>query len=94
MNANLALQTVSRYCCARCWGHLLAIPGDDGGLHPTCARRLNDECDGKGYVTKSYADKRRQASMAELMEVYANYPQLAPIRRHVTVDQVLSELGI
>jgi hypothetical protein len=93
MDTNIAMITTRRYCCAICWGHLLAFPGDDGGLDVVCARSLADQCDGKGFVTQRYAEQRRQESYAELDEVLMAYPQLRPARRKVTTAQVLSELG-
>lgn len=89
----LARDTENRYVCARCWGRLVAKKAQDfRQADVVCANRDHDRCDGKGFVTKAYAERRRQESIAEYYEVLHNYPDLLP-KRVVTERQVLSELG-
>jgi hypothetical protein len=59
-----AQETVRKYVCATCYGHLLAYPKDDGVV-VLCAKCKEDT---KGYVTKRYAQRRQQESLAEKLE--------------------------
>lgn len=95
MDENLAQRTVRRYVCARCWGHLI-IMDDRGadGLRAICPKNETGDCDGHGYVTKRYAERRKEESLSELYEVRDNYPDLEE-RKSIpaTAEAILSELG-
>lgn len=90
----LARETVQNYVCARCYGMLVTQKTDDyHELDVICVNKLEGKCDGSGFVTKTYAERRVQESLVEYQEVIQNYPQLAPAKRQVTPKQILSELG-
>lgn len=89
----LARDTEKRYVCARCWGRLVAKKAQDfRQADVVCANREAGLCDGRGFVTQAYAERRRRESIAEYFEVLRNYPDLLP-KRVVTERQVLAELG-
>lgn len=90
MGIHLAMETQRRYVCARCWGPLIILPGEDRQMQVVCANPAR--CDGKGFVTRKYAERRREESIAELWEVRSNYPDLVRRTRKPTA-QLLAELG-
>lgn len=78
-----------RYVCACCWGDLgVELRGDPDVYY--CLK--GDRCSGKGYVTRRYADKRRQESYFELAEVRRNYPNIEPAPK-LTEAQLIQALG-
>jgi DNA-directed RNA polymerase subunit RPC12/RpoP len=84
----------NRYVCARCWQPLVILRQADGTEIVECSNREN--CNGKGYVTKRYAEQRRSDSWFERLEVLINYPQLSKSRmanRVKSEQELLSELG-
>jgi hypothetical protein len=95
MSTHFAMRTVDRYVCARCWGRLIAVPPPQGSaphsLDVVCAHP--ESCDGKGFVTARYTERRLTESRAELLEIRINYPQLFPRRPNQTANQILQSLG-
>jgi hypothetical protein len=60
----LVRKTINLYVCSNCWGDLVEV------VDPTNTQRsfvLCERCgeDTKGYVTRYYADRRREDSMQE-----------------------------
>lgn len=90
MSFGLAMDTQRRYVCARCWGPLIVLPGEDRLTQVVCANPTR--CDGKGFVTRKYAERRREESIAEFWEVRSNYPNLVQ-RPMKPAAQLLAELG-
>lgn len=80
----LRLQTISRYVCARCWG-ILIEDGDE-------IRCADPRCDGQGYVTKKYAERRRQESIMELANARVILPKVFGEKPR-PVETILKELG-
>jgi len=93
MNTDIMDDTylVRRYVCARCWSGLLIVKRKDEPEHIECGNHAN--CDGKGYVTKRYADRRRVESVAELAEVKKNYPELFTPKVKKTEKEILAMMG-
>ena len=71
--------TIRRYVCARCWSHLLIVKEPGQPERVECSNRAH--CDGKGYVTRRYAERRREESIGELMQVKNIYPDLFRSKR-------------
>jgi hypothetical protein len=69
-----AENTAKRYVCSTCFGSL-AIRGVDGQVGVSCR---NPDCDGGGFVTRAYADRRRAESQADLAEARRNLKGLIP----------------
>ena len=63
-----------RYVCSRCWRPLVIVVQPDGSEAAECSNR--DRCNGSGYVTTRYVERRRSESYGERMEVLINYPTL------------------
>jgi len=83
---------VKRYVCARCWSGLMIVKDTLGEPeHVECSNRYH--CDGQGYVTRNYAERRREESKGELQEVYRNYPELKPARPKLDEKQLLASMG-
>lgn len=87
----LATTLVQRYCCAGCWGHLNTYHEPGSRL----VRVVCDKCgDGRGFVTKRYAEKRRSESFGEAFEVRDLLEHTGLIMRPTrTVAEVLKDLG-
>jgi hypothetical protein len=91
MNNLLADHTVRDYCCAYCYGQLVELADEDGGYQVVC---LN--CgDGAGFVTKTYAARRRTESVGEAVEVKHMLQEVGvlPLPEKKTQAQLLKELG-
>ena len=94
MNRIWAQHTVKCYVCACCWGHLEEVLVE--GEHVVRCAKGGDECDGKGFVTKFYADRRRQESMGEAREVRTLLREFGVIENPLagkSEEQLLKELG-
>ena len=84
-----AVRFQKRYCCAGCWGHLnvYAVPE---------SREVRISCgncgDGRGFVTKRYAEGRRQESKADAMDVHVTLTAVGILPRR-SEAQLLKELG-
>ena len=90
--ALMADHTVKHYVCARCWGHLVKY-FRDGEIIIECP---NDECNGQGYVTKYYAEKRKLESSNEKLEIKQAFWDLGIVEdpnAGKTADELLNELG-
>lgn len=78
------------YCCAGCYGHLNLYHADNRMTRVTC-----DNCgDGRGFVTKHFADQRRSDSMSEAIDVKAML-QSAGVVTYTkrTAEEILADLG-
>lgn len=85
--------TVRTCVCSRCWGRL-DICFIDGDHVVKC---MNAECDGQGFVTKHYANKRLEESRNDALEVKCTLQELAVIQSPdagKSEDQLLRELGV
>lgn len=87
-----AAQLVQRdYCCAGCWGHLnLYHVPESRQVRITC-----DNCgDGRGFVTKRYAENRRANSGSEAVEVNQLLREIGVLEfTRRSVSEVLADLG-
>jgi len=94
MNINLAMWTARRYVCARCWHHLL-LTVHDGQDWIECSNAAR--CDGQGYVTKWYAERRLEESYWDLRDARQNLQSILPVQTAPQSKrsemEILSELG-
>ena len=83
-----AANTLRRYCCAGCWGPLTEyiVPG---GLSRVACGRCGD---GRGFVTRRYAENRLACSVAEALEVKLLLRE-ANILPKRSAGQILAEMG-
>ena len=92
MNDILMQTTVKRYVCSKCWGHLVAYADDETRWKVECPR-----CGpGQGFVTKYYADQRRENSMGELRDICGLLQEMGVVenpQKDKSADQLLEELG-
>ena len=91
MNIELAMTLTNRYVCSRCWGPLIAVV-IQGNLAVLCGKFASGGCNGQGYVTRRYAEKRRQESVFEMFDVRKNYGFLLD-RPRLSQKQILVSLG-
>lgn len=92
MPERIARKTVKNYVCSNCWGELTLFPAPDRQLVVLCAT-CKDET--KGYVTRHYADRRRDASVydaSDAMKLLRKVGALPQLPRR-TKEQNLRELG-
>lgn len=92
MDRLLAARTVRKYVCARCWGRLNQYFEQQETL-VVCA---NPDCDGRGFVTRHYAEKQRQKSIDEKREVNKTLQEMGIVENpHAgkSADQLIEELG-
>ena len=82
-----ARRTVRDYVCAVCWGQLVNF-FDATHAWIKCA---NPNCQGGGYVTRAYADRRRSESLGEAAEVRHNLRFIFPTPARKAAD-ILKEL--
>jgi hypothetical protein len=86
-----------RYLCSRCWRPLVIVRQADGSETAECSNR--SRCNGRGYVTARYVERRRSENWGERAEVLINYPTLtkahAAIRARVrnNPEAVLRAMG-
>jgi hypothetical protein len=90
MSIDLAMMTAKRYVCARCW-HNLIVTHHDGQDWIECSNSAN--CDGQGYVTRRYAEKRIEQSYFDRMDARANIGQIIDPQPIRSEKQILSDLG-
>ena len=85
-----ATRTQQRYCCAGCWGHLTiwSVRGTSD------VRLACHKCgDGRGFVTKAYAERRRSESLAEAAEAKSLLRKIGVLPKSTqTVTETLKEL--
>jgi hypothetical protein len=85
-----ALVVRERYVCAMCWGNLNVYFAHSGPARVTC-----DRCgDGQGFVTKRFAERRRNESRGEAIEVRDLLKRIG-VTPHVvkTAEELLAEIG-
>lgn len=90
MSVNLAVATVARYVCARCW-HPLIVTHHDGQDWVECSNAQN--CDGQGYVTRRYAERKLQESFTDLADARENVGFILPKQVKRLEKTIMSELG-
>lgn len=90
MSIDQALVVRERYVCSRCWGQLNVYFDHSGPARVTC-----DRCgDGHGFVSKRFAERRRQVSRGEAIEVRELLARIGVVPHVVhTVDELLAEIG-
>jgi ssDNA-binding Zn-finger/Zn-ribbon topoisomerase 1 len=91
MQFDMAQSTVKRYVCARCWRPLI-VTYHDGQNFVECSNAAN--CDGSGFVTAAYAERRRNESHAELIEARRNLESILPARPKRTEEEIMRDLGL
>lgn len=95
MNKSYAILTAARYVCSACWGELEVTPASEGShLARVHCKRCGLET--KGYVTKAYAERRRQESMGDLINTSRMMKSLGMIEdpnKGKPASQLLAELG-
>jgi DNA-directed RNA polymerase subunit RPC12/RpoP len=78
------------YVCSRCWGHLVTR-FVNGGAVVTCAVCGENT---PGFVTKQYAERRKQESAAEKAEAQHVLKDIIPSSSSgKSKDDLLKELG-
>ena len=53
----------------------------------------NPNCDGGGYVTKEYVERRHAESHLQKMNAYYNLASAMGLRSKKTAEQLIKELG-
>jgi len=94
MSRALAAKTVDRYVCSNCWGHLVETFGKDPSVSDVTCPVCGDDL--KGFVSKYYAERRREESVGELMDVKHMLRQLGIVKNPhegKSSGDILSELG-
>lgn len=90
-----ASDLVNNYCCAVCWGHLIERinPEDPQMSLVGCAKGAN--CDGEGFVTKSWARQQIAESIANGWDARDNLSEYFPNpHKGRGADTLLKELGL
>ena len=90
MRYDLAMRMERDYVCSVCWGRLEATHVDEVTSDLHC---VNPECSGSEFVTKRYAETRREESTFEYMEVRDRYGRQMGITKPMTAEQALKDLG-
>ena len=94
VNLSTARTLVARYVCARCYHPLIATDPRDGtrNMLVSCS---NPDCNGQGFVTRSYAERRRSESSAEYMEAYHNLAgALGLKKKNRSEKEICQDLGV
>lgn len=84
----------TRYVCSDCWGHLVLFP--DPKTRLVEARCMTEGCACSGYVTKAFAERRKQEQAGEYAEARASLRgtlDWADPEPRRSVAQTLQELG-
>ena len=85
------LQT--HYVCARCYGKLIATAAQ--GSRRMVVACINSDCNGQGFVTRTYADNRRSNSGADYQEAMANLGEIMGLKKQTrAAAEILEELGV
>jgi len=71
-SAGVGTMLARDYVCSVCWGMLFHKFVPEGKKQISVVSCLNDNCDGEGFVTLAYAERRRKESRLELWEVKIN----------------------
>lgn len=83
----------ANYVCARCYGKLIATSGK--GTRRMIVACINSECNGQGFVTRTYADNRRSNSGADYQEAIANIGDVMGLKKQARpAAEILEELGV
>lgn len=88
----LIAYTLKDYCCSKCWG-MLDLFYRDGQDVIECAKYGSEHA---GFVRQGYANRRRDDSAADLMDVNELMQQLGLIddpHKGKTAQQLLEEMG-
>ena len=84
--AHEAMATVKNYLCSRCWGRLIAHD-----LDVTC---VNPDCDGEGFVTFDYVQRRRAEDGADAAEARIHLRDILNLKKKDrTPEKILEDLG-
>ncbi len=90
----LAHKTVKRYVCSNCWGELEIVPDmTKQERYFVICKKCQD--DTKGYVTKYYANRRRNESAFEERDVTRLLQKtgILPKPNYGSIPQMLNDLG-
>jgi len=90
MRYDIAMRMERDYVCAVCWGRLEASHVDEVTSDLHC---VNPDCAGSGFVTKRYAEKRKDESTFEYMEVKKKYGEQLGLTKPISAEQAMKDLG-
>ena len=95
LNAELARKTVKNYCCSNCWGDLETTPDlRQNDMYFVICQKCQDET--KGYVTKYFANQRRNESEFEKRDATRLLQKLDILpnpRKGMTREDLLKQMG-
>jgi predicted amidophosphoribosyltransferase len=95
LNQELATKTVKNYCCSNCWGELEIAPDlRENGMYFVICPKCQEET--KGYVTKYFANQRRNESEFEKRDAVRLLQKLDILpnpRKNMTREDLLKQLG-
>lgn len=93
LNDVLAEVTVRDYVCSNCWGSLVKFPIQGTRSWLVLCRKCQEET--KGYVTRWFAENRRQESLADLPDVKRMLQEAGIIESppRKSEKKILNELG-
>lgn len=84
----------AHYVCARCYGRLLVTDPHDGtrNMQVECS---NPDCNGQGFVTRNYAERRRSESSGEYIEAMHNLGKALGLKKKPRSEkEILEDLGV
>lgn len=94
MTENYARKTVHNWRCHCCWGELEKFQLETGKWEVRCRRLAYGLCDGGGFVSAHYVDKRRQQDAMDYHDARWNLSDiLFPNRPKASERDLLAELG-
>ncbi len=86
-----AIDLQTNCVCSRCYHPVICTPGVSGLLIAQCS---NPNCNGEGFVTRHYAERRKSDSWSELAEARENLKAFIPEPEdNRTCDEILAALG-
>jgi type IV secretory pathway VirB4 component len=95
LTSEIARKTVKNYCCSNCWGDLeITTDMRENDMYFVICQKCQDET--KGYVTKYFANQRRNQSEFEKRDVTRLLQKLEIIpnpRKGMTREDMIKELG-
>ena len=85
-------ETLRDYVCSICWGVLDFH--QDRETHEWYALCREHKAETVGYTSRKFAERKREASVNELLEARRNLSELMGLRREKhTEDEAMKELG-
>ena len=91
VDLSTARTLVSKYVCARCY-HPLVATFEGESIVVSCT---NPDCNGQGFVTRAYAERRRSESSGDYMEASHNLAEILGLKKKDrTETEILQDLGV